>query len=152
MNEWFECKVKYDKTMENGLVKTTTETYLVDAISFTEAEKRFIDEIKVFMSGEYTVTDIKRARLAEVVESIDLTDDKWYKAKVAYISLDEVKGVEKRTVQTQLIQAKDLRTALDNLVKNMAGTLGDWEVTSITETKIMDIYKYTSDDKPITNN
>ncbi len=152
MNDWFECKVKYDKTVENGLIKTTTETYLVNAINFTEAEKRFIEEIKVFVSGEYTVTDIRRAHLAEVVESIDLTDDKWYKAKIAYITLDEVKGVEKRTAQAQLIQAKDFRTALDNLVKNMEGTLGDWEVMSINETKIMDIYKYTADEKPVAGN
>ena len=83
MTEWFECKVKYDKTMENGLVKTVTEPYLVDAVNFTEAERRFIDEIQPFMTGEFTVTDIRRARLSEVVESIDLTDDHWYKARIA---------------------------------------------------------------------
>ena len=98
MTEWFECKVKYDKTMENGLVKTVTEPYLVDAVNFTEAERRFIDEIQPFMTGEFTVTDIRRARLSEVVESIDLTDDHWYKARIAYITLDEKKGVEKRVL------------------------------------------------------
>ena len=69
--EWFECKVRYDKTMENGQIKKVTEAYLVDALSFTEAEKRFLEEIEPFMSGEFTVTDIKRARIAELVESID---------------------------------------------------------------------------------
>ena len=49
MNKWFECKVKYVKTMENGLEKPVTETYLVDALSFTEAEKRFLEEIRPFM-------------------------------------------------------------------------------------------------------
>ena len=63
-NEWFECKVRYDKTMETGLLKKTTETYIVEALSFTEAERRFIEEMTPFISGEFTVTDIKpRARM-----------------------------------------------------------------------------------------
>lgn len=152
MTEWFECKVKYDKTMENGLVKSVTEPYLVDAVSFTEAEKRFTDEIEPFMTGEFTVTDIKRARLAEVVESQDLTDDRWFKARVAYITVDEKKGVEKRVMQSVLIQAKDFHTALKNLDASMAGTLGDWTITSITETRIMDIFKYTPDADTVADN
>lgn len=152
MTEWFECKVKYDKTMENGLVKSVTEPYLVDAVSFTEAEKRFTDEIEPFMTGEFTVTDIKRARLAEVVESQDLTDDRWFKARVAYITVDEKKGVEKHVMQSVLIQAKDFHTALKNLDASMAGTLGDWTITSITETRIMDIFKYTPDADTVADN
>ena len=145
MTEWFECKVKYDKTMENGLVKTVTEPYLVDAVNFTEAERRFIDEIQPFMTGEFTVTDIRRARLSEVVESIDLTDDHWYKARIAYITLDEKKGVEKRVLQSILVQAKDFHTALKNLDASMVWTLGDWSVVSMAETRIMDIFKYVAD-------
>ena len=148
MTEWFECKVKYDKTMEDGLIKSTNETYLVDALSFTEAEKRFIEEIEPFMAGELVVSDIRRARLSEVMESEDLTDDKWFKARVAYITIDEKKGTEKRTVQSILIQAKDFRTALKNLDQGMHGTLGDWVIVSITETKIMDIFKSTPDEEP----
>ena len=148
MTEWFECKVKYDKTMEDGLIKSTTETYLVDAISFTEAEKRFIEEIEPFMVGEFIVTDIKRARLSEVMESEDLTDDKWFKARVTYITIDEKKGTEKRTVQSILIQAKDFRTSLKNLDKGMHGTLGDWAIVSITETKLMDIFKSQPNEEP----
>lgn len=152
MSEWFECKVKYDKTMEDGLIKSTSETYLVDALSFTEAEKRFIDEIEPFMSGEFVVTDIKRARLAEVMESEDLTDDHWFKARVAFITIDEKKGTEKRAVQTILVQAKDFRTSLKNLDAGMKGTLGDWVIVSITETKIIDIYKYVPNDEPVEDN
>jgi hypothetical protein len=148
MTDWFECKVKYDKTMEDGLIKTTTETYLVDALSFTEAEKRFIEEIEPFMTGEFIVTDIKRARLSELMESEDLTDDKWFKARVAYTSLDEKKGIEKRTVQSVLVQAKDFPTSLKNLEIRMRGTLGEWSIVSITETKIMDIFKSKPDEEP----
>ena len=119
----------------------------MDALSFTEAEERFLQEIEPMMSGEYSVSDIKRAKIAELFESIDTTDDKWYKAKVAYIAYDEKKGVEKRTNQIMLIQAKDLRVAVQNLDKGMQGTMGDWDIISIAETPIMDIFKFTADGK-----
>ena len=144
---WFECKVRYDKTLETGLLKKVTESYLVDALSFTEAEERFLQEIEPMMSGEYSVSDIKRAKISELFESIDTTDDKWYKAKVAYIAYDEKKGVEKRTNQIMLNQAKDLRVAVQNLDKGMQGTMGDWDIISIAETPIMDIFKFTADGK-----
>ena len=145
--DWFECKVRYDKTLETGLLKKVTESYLVDALSFTEAEERFLQEIEPMMSGEYSVSDIKRAKISELFESSDTTDDKWYKAKVAYIAYDEKKGVEKRTNQIMLIQAKDLRVAVQNLDKGMQGTMGDWDIISIAETPIMDIFKFTADGK-----
>ena len=145
--DWFECKVRYDKTLETGLLKKVTESYLVDALSFTEAEERFLQEIEPMMSGEYSVSDIKRAKISELFESIDTTDDKWYKAKVAYIAYDEKKGVEKRTNQIMLIQAKDLRVAVQNLDKGMQGTMGDCDIISIAETPIMDIFKFTADGK-----
>ena len=147
-SEWFECKVRYDKTLESGLIKKTTESYLVDAISFTEAEKRFIEEIKPFITGEFIVTDIKRARISDLFDSEDLNDDRWFKARIAYITLDEKSGVEKRSVQSALIQAKDFHRALSRLDEGMKGTLGDWEIVSIAETAIVDVFKFKADDKP----
>ncbi len=141
-SEWFECKVRFDKTMETGLLKKVTETYLVDALSFTEAERRFIEEMTPYISGEFTVTDIKRARLAEVVDSQNAAADRWFKAKVAYITLDEKSGAEKRTNQLMLVQATDFRDAQQNLDESMKGTLGDWVIVSITETPIMDVFRY----------
>ena len=142
MTEWFECKVRYDKTMEDGLIKSTNESYLVDAISFTEAERRFIEEIKPFVSGEYVVTDIKRAKISELFESEDSLADRWFKAKVAFVSIDEKTGNEKRAVQTMMVQAIDLRDAVKNLDKGMANTLGDYVIVSMAETKIMDVFRY----------
>lgn len=141
-SEWFECKVRFDKTMETGLLKKVTETYLVDALSFTEAERRFIEEMTPYISGEFTVTDIKRARLAEVFVNPDTAADRWFKAKVAYITLDEKSGAEKRSNQMLLVQATDFRDALKNLDNHMEGTLGDWVIVSITETPIMDVFPY----------
>lgn len=141
-SEWFECKVRYDKTLESGLIKKTTESYLVDALSFTEAEKRFIEEIKPFITGEFIVTDIKRARLSDLLDSEDLNDDRWFKARIAYITIDEKSAVEKRTIQSALIQAKDFHRALSRLDEGMKGTLGDWEIVSITETTIVDVFNF----------
>ena len=143
-SEWFECKVRYDKTLESGLIKKTTETYLVDALSFTEAEKRFIEEITPFMTGEFIVTDIKRARLSDIFFSDDLNDDRWFKARVAYITMDEKTAVEKRTVQSALIQANDIHRAFKRLDEGMKGTLGEWVIVSIAETAIVDVFKFKS--------
>jgi hypothetical protein len=147
-SEWFECKVRFDKTMETGLMKKVTETYMVDALSFTEAERRFIEEMTPYISGEFTVSDIKRARLSEIIEAPGADADRWFKAKIAYITLDEKTGAEKRTNQLVLVQATDFRDALKNLDHGMEGTLGDWVIVSITETPIMDVFECEHSDKP----
>lgn len=145
--QWFECKVRYDKTMEDGLIKSTTETYLVDALSFTEAERRFIQEITPRVSGEYTVTDIRRTKIAELFESQDSLADRWFKARVAFVSIDEKSGAEKRAVQTMMVQAIDLRDAVKNLDQGMANTLADYVIVSIAETKILDVFPYRPDEE-----
>lgn len=123
MNKWFECKVKYDKTMENGLVKKVSEPYLVDAISFTEAEKRFIEEIRPFMTGEFEVSDIKRVNYSEVFFNDAESADRWFKCKLSFITLDEKSGAEKRTNSYALVQAADLREAIKHLDEQMKGTI-----------------------------
>lgn len=138
--EWFECKIQYDKTQENGLIKSTKETYLVDALSFTEAEESITKEMEPFMSGEFVISDIKRAKIAEIFESEDTTADRWYKVKVGFISIDEKTEKEKVVSQTDLVQATDLFSALDTLQKGMKGTLGDYRIISVAETPILDVF------------
>jgi len=142
MHEWFECKIKYEKTLENGLVKKVSEPYLVDAISFTEAERRIIEEITPFMTGEFQVTDIKRARYAELFETLEESADRWFKSKLTFITLDEKSGAEKKTSQNVLIQAADLRAAVARLDEGMKGSMMDYVISSIAETPIIDVYKY----------
>ena len=142
MNKWFECKVKYVKTMENGLEKPVTETYLVDALSFTEAEKRFLEEIRPFMSGEFEVTSIKPVKFADVFFCDLESADKWFKCKLAYITIDEKSGAEKKSSSNCLVQAGDLREAIKYLDENMKGTLGDYEISAVNETMIMDVFPY----------
>ena len=150
INTWFECKIRYEKTMENGMVKKVTEPYLVEAQSFTEAEARIIKEISPFMTGEYTVADIKRANYSELFPSEEEAADRWFKCKVVFITLDEKSGAEKKTSTLILVQATDLRDAVKKLDKGMEGTMADYQIASVAETTIMDVYRYqaASDDKP----
>lgn len=147
MTEFFECAVKYEKTMENGLIKKVSEPYIVDALSFTEAEKRFMEYIEPFMSGEFQVKTVKRANYSEIVSSTDEEADKWYKVKVAFITLDEKTGVEKKSAQNMLVQASDLRDAVKRFDKHMEGTLADYEISAVAETAIMDVYFYKAEEK-----
>ena len=140
MSNWFECKVCYEKTIENGMQKRVTEPYLVDALSFTEAEARIIKEMTPFISGEFIVSNIKRAKYAELFE--DPTGDKWYKCKVLFITLDEKSAAEKKTASNMLVKAADIQSALTNLTAGMTGTMADYEIASITETSLMDVYHY----------
>ena len=143
MHNWFETKISYEKEIEGGMMKKVTEPYLVDALSFTEAEARIIKEMTPFMSGEFTVANIKRANYTEIFE--DETGDRWYKAKVVFISIDEKSGAEKKTASNMLIQALNIHQAIDNLDKGMKGTMADYEIASITETMLMDIFPYAVD-------
>lgn len=139
---WFECKVRYDKTLENGTIKKVTEPYLVDAMSFTEAEARIIKEMSPFMSGEWSVADIKRANFSELFPSDEESADRWYKLKLATIIIDEKKQVEKKVTTWKLVQAANLKDAIKKLDEGMRGTLADVELTQVAETPIVDVYFY----------
>ena len=119
MHNWFECKVSFEKIMENGAQKKVTEPYLVDALSFTEAEARIIEEIRPFVSGEFTVTDIKRARLSELF--FNENGDRFYKIKVYFITLDEKSGAEKKTAAQMLAQASNLKDAIPDTLSTGGG-------------------------------
>ena len=140
INEWYECSARYEKTLENGMTKSVSEPYLVEAYSFTEAEKRFIEEITPFMSGDFEVKAVKKCKIAEMFPTEDGGADKWYKAKLSFITFDE-KCVEKRTTHFMMVQASGLRDAIKRLDDGMKGTMFDYEITSIAQTKIMDVFK-----------
>ena len=137
---WFECKISHEKMMENGMQKKVTEPYLVDALSFTEAEARIIEEMKPYVSGELIVVDIKRARIAELF--FNENGDRYYKVKVFFISLDETSGTEKKTAAQMLVQASDIKEAIAVLENGMKGMLADYVIASISETQIMDVFKF----------
>lgn len=142
LHTWFECKIQYEKTIENGMTKKVTEPYLVDALSFTEAEARITEEIAPFMSGEFSVANIKRANYSDLFYSIDTASDRWYKAKLVFITLDEKSGKEKKINTYVLVQATNFHTALKNLDEGMKGTMADYVIASLQETPLMDVYPF----------
>ena len=144
---FFTCKIRYEKVLENGMNSKVTEPYIVDALSYTEAESRIIEEMTPFISGEFTIADIKRAHYAEIVTSEDPAADRYYEAKVDFITLDEKSGAEKKVRARYLIQASDLRDAIKKLDASMKGTLADYQIAAVLETPIMDVYFYTPDEK-----
>lgn len=146
MHNWFECKVSYEKMLENGMQKKVTEPYLVDALSFTEAEARIIEEIRPYITGEFTIADIKRARFSEMF--FNENGDRFYKIKVYFITLDEKSGAEKKTAAQMLAQASTLKEALDVLEEGMKGTMADYTIASIAETLIMDVFPFSAEKTP----
>ena len=150
MHTWFECKIRYEKTMENGMQKKVTEPYLVDALSFTEAEARIIEEMTPFITGEFTVSDIKRANYSELFPSDEESADRWFKCKLIFITRDEKSGAEKKTSTQVLVQAADLRDAVKKLDEGMKGTMADYQIGMVSETPLMDVYPYSAgpNDKP----
>ena len=142
MHTFFEVRVRYEKTMENGTDKQVNEPYLVDALSFTEAEARIIEEMKPFISGDFKVKAVKQANYSELFSNNDANSDRWYKARLAFVTLDEKSRAEKKTYTNILIQAADLRVAVKRLDEGMKGTMADYKIVSIAETKIMDVYMY----------
>ena len=142
MHTWFECKIRYEKMMENGVSKKVSEKYLVDALSFTEAEARIIEEMDHFITGEFTVSDIKRANYSELFATDEEAADRWFKCKLIFITLDEKSGAEKKTSTLVLVEASDLSDAKDKLVEGMKGTLADYQIGSVAETAIVDVYPY----------
>ncbi len=141
MYTWFTVKVKFDRQGDDGLITKVTEPFLVDALSFTEAEKRILKEVKLYAtSGELEIADIKKTKIAELFYNED--GDKWYRCKINYLTVDENKGVEKKVAQTMMVQASGFKNAVETLIERMKGTLGDYEIAMITETNILDVFAY----------
>lgn len=141
---WFETKIRYAKTQEDGRLKPVTEQYVVDALSFSEAEAAILEEMKVYISGDYKITDIRPAAFHEVFFSDMDRDDKWYKAKLQFLTIDEKTEKEKRTTVTYLVQAASLNGAVKNVEDVMGSTAIDYDLVSINETQIMDVFEHVS--------
>ena len=139
---WFECKIRYDKVMEDGTEKKVTEQYTIDALSYAEAENRIIEEMSQYISGEFEVADIKKAAYKEIFFSDNELEDRYYRAKLQFITIDEKTEKEKRSAVTFLVQAGTLDGAVTNINTVMNGTMIDYEKSNIIETKIIDVFEY----------
>ena len=140
--EWFEVKIRYEKVMEDGLQKKITEKYTVDALSHTEAEERITEEMSAYISGEFEVKGIVPASYKEIFFSDNENDDKWYKAKLQFITIDEKTDREKRSNVYYLIQAGSFGQAVKHIDEAMGGTMIDYVIVSMAETTLMDVFEY----------
>lgn len=139
MATWIEVRARYDKMFENGVVKKVTEPYLADALSCTEAEARVTEELQPFLSGEFRISSVVTTKIAEIFW--DESGDRFYKVKVNFITLDEKTATEKKTASYILVQASSFKEAYDNFIEGMRGTMADYEIEQICETKLVEVYK-----------
>ncbi|MGL5681703.1 MAG: DUF4494 domain-containing protein [Marinifilaceae bacterium] len=144
---WFEAKVKYIKITEDGRERKVSELYLLDAMSYTEAEGGVIKEMESIVHGDYYIDALKKSNISEVVPSDDENDDKWYKVKVSFIDADEVSGKEKKSNQYYLVQASDIKRAIENIEKALSTFVVPYDLAVTGETKIVDVFPYEEPDK-----
>ena len=142
MSKWFETKVEFEKTIEDGSQKKVKEAYTVDALSFTEAEERITEEMSAYISGEFNVKNIAEASYKEIFFSDLASADKWYKAKLQFITIDEKTDKEKRSNVYYLVQAGSFMQAVKNIEEVMGTTMIDYVISSVTETAIMDVFEH----------
>ena len=148
MNYWFECKVSYERQADSMGMKKVSESYLVDALSFTEAEKRIIKEIRPFVSvGELEVVNIRRARIAELFLNEEPEDDRYYRAKVNFITIDEKSGSEKKTSATMIVKSDSLPNAVTELKAQLDSQMASYEIAAVTDTQILDVFQYEAPEK-----
>lgn len=138
----YECGIRYERTMPNGRSKKVTELYLVDACSFAEAEERITKEMEPFISGDFDVVTIKRTNYSEIVENGADSADKWFKAKLMFVTIDEKTGKEKKQAVHFIVRASDINNAHICAVEHMKGSVMDYEIATLDETKIMDLFRY----------
>ncbi|MBQ0089919.1 MAG: DUF4494 domain-containing protein [Prevotellaceae bacterium] len=139
VNNWYECRVKFDKTQENGTIKKVKEIYYVEGINVTEAESRITNELTPFIVGEFEVTSVRKKKNTEVISSD--CEGIWFNAKIAIVSIDEKSGSEKVSYTTIITLANNIKDAINIVDSSMNNGMLDWRLYSITETQIIDIYK-----------
>ena len=148
MNYWFECKVSYERQADSVGMKKVSESYLVDALSFTEAEERITKEIRPFVSvGELEVVNIRRARIAELFLNDEAEDDRYFRAKVNFITVDEKSGSEKKTSATMIVKSDSLPNAVTELKAQLDSQMASYEIAAVTDTQILDVFQYEAPEK-----
>lgn len=139
MNNWFSCKINFLKQAENGSIFKKSEQYMVNALSFTEAEARLQGVLEDYIP-EYNLSACSRTNLSDVV--IDESQDFFFKMKVAYVSADADSGKEKKINELYLVQADGIKEAIEKVENRMEGSIVNWEITAISKTAIVAVFPY----------
>lgn len=142
---WFECKIRYDKLTDEGLSKKVTEQYVVDALSYTEAEKNIIRFAAEIIPEVIEIRAIKEAAYNEIFFSED-DAEKWYRTKISFISIDERTGKERRTNVLYLVQANDISNAISNVKEIMSKSMSDYTIQSMALTQILDVFEHNEEE------
>jgi len=140
MQTWFECKAKYQKIDTNGRERNVTESFLLDAVSFTEAEARIIEELRTMVRGEFAVTDIKKSKISEVFPFE--VGEFWYRVTINLVTIDEEVGKEKKLRTFYLIQADDVQHALERMEESLSFLVVPYVISSIAVSNIVDVFPY----------
>ena len=137
---WFECKVRYEKTQEDGMPKKVTETYVVDGINFGDAFKGICEYAIKHIADEFDIVGMNMARYKDIV-TVNSISEKFFRVKINVITIDEKTDKQKKTPMFLLVRADNIneaRKAVDD--EYMKGTMTDYEISSVVETKIVDFY------------
>ena len=138
---FLETKVSYDRVGEDGLNTKVNEVYLVQGCTFSEIEMRIIEELQPFVTGECNINKIERTKYNELVDSASDIADKWFKCKIAMITIDEVSAKEKKNKVLILVKAEDVDNAIKELHKYLESSVCDYELVSVTDSPIVDVFK-----------
>ena len=141
-SKYFEVKIQYQKLQENGKEKKVTEQYVVEALSFTEAEARIAEEMLPYTDGDLDVVSEKIAPYNEIFISDNSTDDKWFVSKVGFITLDEKTAKEKKQTFRYLVQAATSKLALDYTNEMFSHGMSDYIIDAVQDTPTLDVFIY----------
>ncbi|MFT7161590.1 MAG: hypothetical protein ACI9GZ_002777 [Bacteroidia bacterium] len=144
MKTWYACKVKHAVTTEDGRMKQVTDTFLVDGVSFTDAEKRIYEISERDVRGDFMITNIAKTNIAEVVNYED--SETWFKCKVAYVTLDEEAQKEKKINSYFLVGADNAKIAYERIEDNLSTMLVPIEIPSITQTAFIEVYPFNEEE------
>lgn len=139
MIQYIEVVISYDRRFEDGVVKRVSERYLVDAESLAEAETVVIDKMRPYMSGEFVATSARRTKIADMW---GFGADKYWLAKVTVVTVDERTDKERRSVEQMLVGADSFKEAYDVFADGMRDTAADWELVSLSQTRIVDVFRF----------
>lgn len=139
MERYFIVKISVSRSQDDGSQKMVNEMYLIDALSFTEAETRITEEIRKQTSGDLVITDISRSKYSELLLRATVSK-KFYRVKTNFVTLSEKTGKEKKTAYYYLVQADEIDEAKESFENFMKGTISDYEIEGISETKINEVF------------
>ena len=143
-SKYYEVKIQYQQMQEDGREKKVTEQYVVESLSFTEAESRIIEEMTPYISGEFDVVSEKIAAYSEIILSDKSDDDKWFISKVGFITIDESTAKEKKQTFRYLVQAETSEIALDYTKEMLSHGMSDYSIDSVQDTPTIDVFLYES--------